>query len=77
MRKSKDVEHFNIEVGNRIREYRDKLGISQAKLAELVNMDSVSIYRIEKGEVTTSGYAVKKISDALGISTDYLLGKVE
>jgi len=40
-------------------------------------MDPVSIYRIEKGDVKSFGCTIKLLSDALGVSTDYLLGKLE
>ena len=78
MKNLKVVEtEFNIAVGKRIREQREKLGMTQAKLAEIVDMDSVSIYRTENGIVKSSGFAIKNISDALGVSTDYLLCKEE
>ena len=68
---------FNREVGKRVRESRNNKGITQAKLAEIVGLDPVSIYRIEKGDVKSFGYTIRLLSDALETSTDYLLGKDE
>ncbi|MCL5127119.1 helix-turn-helix transcriptional regulator [Algibacter sp. L4_22] len=40
------------EVGNRVRFFRKKRGITQTQLAQLVGKDRQYLYKIEKGVVT-------------------------
>lgn len=62
-----------MEIGQRIKYYREKLGLTQAKLAERANMDSNNISRIERGEATPSLDTVMKLCNAFSISPNELL----
>ena len=59
--------------GIRIREGREKMGLTQEELAEKVGVSKQHICRIETGYRTCSYDLLLKISDVLGASTDYLL----
>lgn len=53
-------------VGNRVREYRLRLGITQAQLAEMVGIARVSILAIEKGRHIPTIETALRLQHALG-----------
>ena len=64
----KDKDLWLKQLGLKIKEFRQKAGMSQADLAYSIQMDAQNISRIERGLVNPSAYAVKQICEALGIS---------
>ena len=52
--------------GQRVKEYRKKKNYTQAKLAELTNVDDKHISCIEGGKNFPSADLIKRLSDALG-----------
>lgn len=63
--------------GDRLREMREKHGLSQADLAERVNVASQQILRYENGKNLPSSAVLSAFSKELEVSSDYLLGLVE
>ncbi|MCK9443453.1 MAG: helix-turn-helix transcriptional regulator [Tissierellaceae bacterium] len=61
------------EIGLRIRQERDKLGLSREKFAELVGLSAFFIGQIERGDRKMSIDTLVAISDILNVSVDYLL----
>ena len=61
-----------IKFGERIRELRHKLNLSQENLAELTNLHRTYIGGIERGERNPSLENILKISKALNISLSEL-----
>ena len=61
----------------RIRELRKQRGLTQNKLAELIGADSNLISRWETGKSKPISLYVQKLAQALGTSTDYLLGDTD
>ena len=60
-------------IGNNIKKYRNKLGISQDVLSKKANLAFHTIAKIEAGATRNPTIdTVKKIADALGISLDVL-----
>ena len=59
--------------GQKIKELRTKRKLSQDELAELSNLHRVTIAKYESGTVEPSASAIKRIAEALDVSTDYLL----
>ena len=53
--------------GARIKEIREKSGLNQEQLAELVNMESRHISRIETGKSFTTLENLSKIAQALNV----------
>ena len=63
-------------VGQRIRNYRGKLGLSQEKLAELSGCHPTYIGQLERGEKNATLESIEKIAVALDISLSKLFEKL-
>ena len=63
-------------VGQRIRNYRTKQGLSQEKLAELSGCHPTYIGQLERGEKNATLESIEKITTALGISLSKLFEKL-
>jgi transcriptional regulator with XRE-family HTH domain len=64
--------------GDRIRQSREHLGLSQESLGRLVGKDTFYISKLERGvrtNITTE--TLEQLATALGCSTDYLLGRAD
>ena len=64
---------INIEIGNRIRSARNRVGMTRENLAEKTNVTSRFIADVERGNVGVSVSTLKKICEVLNISSDSLL----
>jgi len=61
-------------IGDSIKKYRNKLGISQDVLSKRANLAFHTIAKIEAGSTPDPRIeTVKKIADALGVSLDDLM----
>lgn len=58
--------------GTRVRQARHKAGLTQAALAEKLNLDETTISRIENGSQATSFATMLNFSEALDVKFDYL-----
>ncbi|HEF5705396.1 helix-turn-helix domain-containing protein [Bacillus cereus group sp. BfR-BA-01423] len=61
----------------RLREVRKKKDLTQQELAEMINKDRCTISNYEIGDSKPTIYVLSDLATALGVSTDYLLGRVE
>lgn len=59
--------------GSRVRQARHKAGLTQAALAEKLNLDETTISRIENGNQATSFSTMLNFSEALDVKFDYLI----
>jgi transcriptional regulator with XRE-family HTH domain len=64
---------FLVQVGDRIRKERLKLGISQSQLAYEIKTSLRQIQRIENGEVNTGIISLYKIAEALEVDIKKLI----
>ncbi|MBQ3151398.1 MAG: helix-turn-helix transcriptional regulator [Clostridia bacterium] len=64
-------------VGQRIRNYRNNLGLSQEKLAELSGCHPTYIGQIERGEKNATLESIDKIAGALNIPLSKLFEKLD
>ena len=64
-------------VGQRIRNYRLQLGMSQEKVAELSGCHPTYIGQVERGEKNATLESVAKISSALDIPLSKLFEKID
>lgn len=62
-------------IGNNLKKYRLQNGFTQEALAEKVGISTTFYANIERGGRGMSIFTLKKLSEALGISADYLLGE--
>lgn len=70
---SPDKKTISKNIGNRIRQKRNKKGISIETLALNSDMDTTQLSRIELGKINTSIYQIYKICDALEVSVNEIL----
>lgn len=61
------------DFAHRLRELRRQRNLSQADLAEQVEVHSTHISRYERGLSRPSADTLKRLADVLGVSGDYLL----
>ncbi|MCX7748842.1 MAG: helix-turn-helix domain-containing protein [Clostridia bacterium] len=61
------------QLGNRIREERQRLGLTQEKFAEEIGVSDSYIGQIERGERSLSLETLVKLANRLGVTVDYLL----
>lgn len=66
-----------ISIGTRIKQYREALGLTKAELAVKVGLPRAPITRYEKKGDVPSPEVIRKLVGALGVSADYLLGRME
>lgn len=58
----------HLQLKNRIKEYRQKLGLSQSKLAELVGTTQNTISSLETGQYSPTAFLSGLICKALGVT---------
>ena len=63
------------DIGDRIREARNRLGLNQEQLAEMARLNRVTIAKYESGKIEPGAQALMRISDALEMTVDELLGR--
>jgi len=63
-------------VGQRIRNYRTQLGLSQEKLAELSGCHPTYIGQLERGEKNATLESIDKVASSLNISLSKLLENI-
>lgn len=64
-------------LGMRIRELRNKTGLSQEQFALLIDMDRTYLASVESGKRNISLENIKKIADGFGISLSELFDGVK
>lgn len=61
--------------GDILRSLRDKKGLTQVQLGELLGVQGTTISKYETNPNPPDGKTIRKISEKLGVSCDYLLGR--
>lgn len=72
MENTKNTLNFK-DIGNRIRQERDKFGLSREKFAEILDLSPFYIGQIERGERKMSLETLFKVSNSLNMSIDLML----
>ncbi|MDP8236989.1 MAG: helix-turn-helix transcriptional regulator [Candidatus Erginobacter occultus] len=63
-------------LGQRLKEAREKKGFNQKELADACHITQATISRLEQGKVNQlKSEALRRLALALGVTTDYLVGK--
>ena len=71
------MNNFNKELGLRICKLREHRKLTREKLVELYNISDRFIYDIETGQKGMSAETLYKLSQALNVTSDYLLFGLE
>ena len=66
-------ENLHILLGENIRRFRKKEGMTQEQLAEKAGIDQKQISKIESGRVQAKLSTYLRIANALGVSIDHFL----
>jgi transcriptional regulator with XRE-family HTH domain len=72
-----DAEDASTIFPDRLRKARDKRELSQSQLAEKAGLPPSSISHFESGARKPSFDNLRRLANALNVSTDYLLGRVD
>jgi len=64
----------NLLRGDRLREAREKLGLSHRDLSRACGLGDNMVYRYEHGLNDITAHNLVQIAEKLGVSADYLLG---
>ena len=67
--------HRMTEIAQRITKARESMNLTQAELAEKIKVSPAAISQYESGDKKPSIENLQKLSQALKVSTDYLMGK--
>lgn len=67
------MSDLNREIGLRVSQLRERLGLTREKLGELANISDRFIYDIETGQKGMSAESLLKLSKSLQVTSDYLL----
>lgn len=68
-----DKKEFQIEVGKKIRQLREKNNISQVELAALCNFEKSNMSRLEAGNTNPTAYTLYLIAQKLEIEVFEIL----
>lgn len=64
----------SIEIGRKIREFRQQAGLSQEKLAEIVGVSYQQLQKYESGQTTLNILKLQHIAQALKVSVNDFFG---
>ena len=70
MREKKEI---NIQIGNVIREARERAGLTQEQFGELVSLGTKNVSDVERGVAGITVSTLKRICEKLSISSDSIL----
>ncbi len=63
----KQTKVILVMIGQRVRATRERLGVSQVKLARLVGMEPTNLAKVERGTRNVTIDTLARIADGLGI----------
>lgn len=64
---------FHAALGRKIREHRDRVGLTQRKVAELLGLTASALDKYEDGTTAAPSYVVWRIAHILDCTTDDLM----
>ena len=67
------MSNVMVRFGNRLREIRERVGISQEKLAELAKLHRTYVSSVERGKRNISLLNIEKLAIALGVTMGELM----
>lgn len=73
----KEGKTMTQDIGKRIAQIRRDRGYNQEQLAEMARISRVTLARYETGVIEPGAFALSRLADALGVSTDEILCRTE
>jgi transcriptional regulator with XRE-family HTH domain len=73
MAKAAHIKTAKTSFGQRLKEVRESKGFTKDRFGKLVKIHYSQIGRYERNEASPSADALKKMANALDVSTDYLM----
>lgn len=70
MREKKEI---NIQIGNQVRQARERAGLTQEQFGELVSLGTKNVSDIERGVAGITVSTLKRICEKLSLSSDWIL----
>lgn len=70
---ARPLKEINLEIGARIKQYRNAQGLTREGLAKLSGYSANFIQEVERGRSGLSSESIRELSTALKISADRLL----
>lgn len=67
------TQNSKVAFGKRLAAAREAKGLTKQKLGEVVDVHHSQIGRYEKGEASPAAEVLKKMANALDVSTDFLM----
>lgn len=69
----KRKREIDLQIGERIRQSRSKVNISQTALGAAIGVGSSQMSRYEAGETSCTAWQLEIIAEELGVTIDYLV----
>ncbi|MDO4355489.1 MAG: helix-turn-helix transcriptional regulator [Clostridia bacterium] len=69
----KEKKEINVQIGNEIRNARERAGLTQAEFGEMMSLDTKNVSDIERGVTGIKLSTLKRICEGMSISSDALL----
>ena len=72
-----DMDTFYKSLGNKLKQLRQNVGLSQEQFSDLLNINRVAVSQIESGTRKITAEEIAKIAKVFNISTDDLLNPIK
>lgn len=66
---SLETQAYIEQLGQRVRQLRERKGLTQAQLGEVCNMEVANISKLEAGDINSTFSTVVLIAQVLGVKT--------
>jgi transcriptional regulator with XRE-family HTH domain len=66
-----------VTLAERVTLARERLGLNQSELARRAGLAVAAVWQFEHGDRAPSVRSLSKLAEALGVSTDWLLGRAD
>lgn len=77
MPKAASVSALGVRIGQNIRTARAQVGLTQGQLAEALDIENVTMSRIETGSQVPSVSRLQQVADVLGTTLSILVAEVD
>lgn len=72
-----DEAEFRLQVGSRIKQHRNRMGLSAEAVSEMMRVSRNTVFGWESGRQLPAGPKMVQLANLYGVSIDQLLGRLE